>query len=47
MINEFGVKKIPEARKYKLNDVRVITVLTLNFKAKTTRKSFLGLNRSL
>uniref|UniRef100_A0A2S2QAQ6 Uncharacterized protein n=1 Tax=Sipha flava TaxID=143950 RepID=A0A2S2QAQ6_9HEMI len=32
-INKFAVKKISEARKYKLNNIRVFTVPKLNFKA--------------
>jgi hypothetical protein len=32
-IKKFAVKKISEARKYKLNNIRVFTVPKLNFKA--------------
>lgn len=32
MINEFAVKKMSEAKKYKLNNICVYTIHTLNFK---------------
>jgi histidinol phosphatase-like enzyme len=32
-INKFAVKQISEARKHKLNNIHVLTVLKLNFEA--------------